>query len=132
MALSEKQIDYSGNSTTSIPATVDWGKLKSLTSASGVAGIIPGISAGNTNFNTITIESPQSKPAKLKMVLIVAGNDRHADWVLDFGDYLCFDRGFTHFNADQKTWLLPNLLNANGSAAGAATKITSSIKGMQV
>ena len=83
----------------------------------------------NTNFNTITIESPQSKPAKLKMVLIVAGNDRHADWVLDFGDYLCFDRGFTHFNADQKTWLLPNLLNTNGSAADAATKITSSIKG---
>ena len=86
----------------------------------------------NAVFETITIESPQSKPAKLKMVLVVAGADRHSDWMLDFGDHLCLDRGSIHFNADKKTWLLPYLMNNNGSASGAATKITSSIKGMQV
>jgi hypothetical protein len=86
----------------------------------------------NAVFETITIESPQSKPAKLKMVLVVAGADRHSDWMLDFGDNLCLDRGSIHFNADKKTWLLPYLMNNNGSASGAATKITSSIKGMQV
>jgi len=52
--------------------------------------------------------------------------------MLDFGDNLCLDRGSIHFNADKKTWLLPYLMNNNGSASGAATKITSSIKGMQV
>ena len=41
-------------------------------------------------FNTPVIESPQSKPSKLKFVTFLAGSDAHSDWLLDFGDNLVF------------------------------------------
>ena len=44
----------------------------------------------NELFDTPTMTSFQSKPSKLKYVVFVAGRTRHDDWLLDFGDHLCF------------------------------------------
>ena len=83
----------------------------------------------NALHATTTIESPQSKPSKLKYVPFVAGPDRHSDWLLDFGDHLTFDRGSTIYKKDEKTWLLPEL--SEGAQGSAGTKLSSYIKALQ-
>ena len=45
------------------------------------------VSSWIANMNCSTIESPQSKPSKLKWSAFVAGRNRHADWPLDFADH---------------------------------------------
>ena len=84
----------------------------------------------NELFGTAVIESPQSKPSKLKFVTFPAGNDRHADWLLDFGDQLIFQsRGVEHTNMvyqeGETPWLLPSLQGGN-----PGTKIAEYIKGL--
>jgi hypothetical protein len=81
----------------------------------------------NAVFNTLVCESPQSKPSKLKQIMLCAGRDRHSDWHLDFGHFLVLDRGFTTFDPDVKTWLLPDL----GTSAGASTKLGGYVKAVQ-
>jgi hypothetical protein len=81
-------------------------------------------------YTTPVIESPQSKPSKLKFVTFPAGDDRHADWLIDFGDNLVFQsRTVDHMNmahANGATaWLLPDLQGGN-----PGTKIAGYIKGM--
>ena len=63
----------------------------------------------NDLFKTPVMESPQSKGSKIKFVTFVAGFDHHSDWLIDVGDMLVFDRGFTQYDPDVKTWLLPEL-----------------------
>ena len=52
------------------------------------------------------------------------GVDRHADAMLDFGDYLVLDRGSIHFSSDEKCFIVPSV-----GATGGSTKITASITG---
>ena len=77
-------------------------------------------------FSTPTIESPQSKPGKLKWVALVAGVNRHADLLLDLGDHLVHDRGSTHFSTDEKCFILPSV-----GPTGGSSKISSWIKALQ-
>ena len=84
----------------------------------------------NELFLTPVIESPQSKPSKLKYVTFPAGIDRHADWLLDFGDQLVFQsREVDHVNMvygpGETPWLLPSLQGGN-----PGTKIADYIKGI--
>ena len=55
-----------------------------------------------------------------------APTDRHTDWVLDFGDGLCVQRGQMIYKSDEKMPLIPEL---QGDAAG--TKLSNYIKGLQ-
>ena len=92
--------------------------LKSLWMLAGRSGE-PGLLSfegmrWNVLFGTVCIESPQVKPSKLKLGCMVAGVDRHSDWLLDVGDHLLFDRGMTQYDSDKKTWLLPEV----GQGAG--------------
>ena len=71
--------------------------VKTLWASSGRAAEPGHLSYGGLRWNRLhrigTIESPQSKPSKLKHVAFVAGVDRHSDWLLDFGDHLVFKHG---------------------------------------
>ena len=67
----------------------------------------------NVLHQTTVIESYQSKPAKTKYVCFFAGVDRHIDWMLDFGDWLTFDRGMTQCQEDERMPLLPELAGPN-------------------
>ena len=44
----------------------------------------------NPHFDCAAVESPQSKPSKMKWVLFPAGACRHSDWMIDLGDLLCY------------------------------------------
>ena len=130
--------------------------LKSLWRAAGRAGEPAFLSyegfRWNTTFDTITTESPQSKPSKLKyfsrvklppphplsvthplaawllrLVIFVAGDCAHSDWIIDLADLLVLDRGGTEYNSEVKTPLLPEL-----QSGVAATKCTGYIKAVQV
>ena len=63
----------------------------------------------NELFECMTIESAQSKPSKLKFAVFLAGFDHLIDWAIDLGDMLVWEKGNRTFNADEKTWLLPEL-----------------------
>lgn len=47
----------------------------------------------NTLFKCVTVDCPQSKSSKLKVIPLVAGVDRHHDWFLDLGDHLLLEHG---------------------------------------
>ena len=71
-------------------------------------------------------EVPQSKSSKLKYALFIAGNDRHSDWFIDYGDYLILDRGRTVYSNDEPNFLIPELAGKD-----SGTKITQALKGIQ-
>jgi hypothetical protein len=81
-------------------------------------------------YETTVIEAPQSKTSKLKLVPLVAGLDRHSDWLIDFGDNLVLTRGSILWKDPQdeskKCWLLPDMAGAN-----ASTKLSGYIKALQ-
>ena len=81
----------------------------------------------NGHFKTVFIESPQSKPSKLKMCPFPAGISRHADWLIDLADHLVHNKGATLYSTGQKCWVFPDLQPANG----ASTKVSNYIKAMQ-
>jgi hypothetical protein len=81
----------------------------------------------NELFECMTIESAQSKPSKLKFAVFLAGFDHLIDWAIDLGDMLVWEKGNRTFNADEKTWLLPELYKAGS----ATTLLTDWIKAMQ-
>ena len=85
----------------------------------------------NVLHDATVAECFQSKPSRLKLCAFLAAPHRHADWTVDFGDYLVFDRGMTIFAPDDdavgKCYLLPELATAN-----SGTKLSSYIKGMQL
>ena len=85
----------------------------------------------NFLFETLTIQSAQSKPNKLKYIPMLAGVDRHCDFLLALGDWLTHDHGMTEWSSDKKTWLFPEL-RGNDEGKTAATKLTSWIKTLQV
>ena len=61
------------------------------------------------------------------MVIFVAGDCAHSDWIIDLADLLVLDRGGTEYNSEVKTPLLPEL-----QSGVAATKCTGYIKAVQV
>lgn len=105
--------------------------IKTLWRAAGRAGEPAFLSYEGLRWNelhkTAVVESPQSKPSKLKFIPFVAGETRHADWLLDFGDHLVLQRGSLIYDSEAKTWLLGSLQGAGC----ASTKLSGYIKGMQ-
>ena len=85
----------------------------------------------NVLFDCARVESPQSKPAKLKYVTFPAGATRHADWILAFGDYLVFESRVTErpnlvFTPEDPAWLISSLQGGN-----PGTKLSDYIQAMQ-
>ena len=68
--------------------------IKTLWRACGRSGEPAALALGNMQwqqlFTCASIESPQSKPSKLKYILFPAGACRYSDWTLDFGDNLVY------------------------------------------
>ena len=109
--------------------------IKTIWRAAGRAGEPGALAYGGLKWNMLfecaVIESPQSKPSKLKFVTFPAGVCRHSDFLLDFGDNLVFQaREMQHANmvyaADETAWLLPSLQGGN-----PGTKLADYIKGLQ-
>lgn len=105
--------------------------IKTLWAACGRGGE-PGVLSfegmrWNELLRCVAIESAQSKPNKWKYALFMAGIDHLSDWALDFGDMLIWEKGNRTFNADVKTWLMPELYNASS----ASSAITDWVKAMQ-
>ena len=107
--------------------------IKTLWRAAGRAGEPANLSYEGMRWNALykspTIESPQLKASKLKLVIFLPGADRHSDWIIDYADNLCLDRGLTHYDPEQKTWLLPEL--GGSEATGAATRLSNYVRGLQ-
>ena len=67
----------------------------------------------NPHFDCAAVESPQSKPSKMKWVLFPAGACRHSDWMIDLGDLLCYQSRDVNgtpemaFGEGEKAWLCP-------------------------
>ena len=109
--------------------------IKTLWRAGGRASEPGAMSLNSLRWNRLhsaaSIESPQSKPSKMKWVIFLAGVNRHADWMLDLGDYLCFlsRESDQHKNlvypSDETAWLVPEL---QGDHSG--TKISNYLKGI--
>jgi len=109
--------------------------IKTLWRAGGRASEPGAMSLNSLRWNRLhsaaSIESPQSKPSKMKWVIFLAGVNRHADWMLDLGDYLCFlsRESDVHKNlvypSDETAWLVPEL---QGDHSG--TKISNYLKGI--
>ena len=76
-------------------------------------------------FECATFEAPQPKSSKLKKAVLVAGANRHADVLLDFGDFFALQRGETHFDAEEKCFIFPKLGEKDSS-----TKVTNYLKGL--
>lgn len=72
----------------------------------------------NELFDCAVAQAPQQKVSKTKQIPLIAGVDRHADWVLDFGDDLCLQRGAMIYDSDATSYLLPEL-----SGDGSGTTI---------
>ena len=81
----------------------------------------------NALLDCVSGESDQSKTSKTKYFCFIAGVDHLSDWAIDFGDALVWEKGNRKFNADTKTWLLPDLYAAKSST----TTITDYMKAMQ-
>ena len=68
----------------------------------------------------------------MKMLVFVAGADRHADWMLDLGDHLCHFSRLSEehpcmvYSSGETAWLLPQLQGDN-----SGTKLSGYIKGIQ-
>ena len=79
-------------------------------------------------FKCVTMEIPQSKSGKYKVLTLVAGANRHLCWFLQFGDLLISKRGASSmiYKSGEPLWLCPS---TQGSGAGA--KLTSFVAGMQ-
>ena len=105
--------------------------IKTLWAAAGRSGEPAHLSLKTMSWNALhdapVIESFQSKPGKLKFVVIIAAANRHASWLLDFGDSLTFDHGMASYTEGEQFWLLPDL----GGAANAGTKLNNYIKALQ-
>ena len=68
----------------------------------------------NKKFKLVVSESPQTKVSKTKLSAFCAGATRHSDWLIDFADVLVFDRGFTTYEPDCKTWIHKDLQGGEG------------------
>ena len=109
--------------------------IKTAWRAAGRGGESSFISYGGLKWNdlyeTTVVEAPQSKTSKLKLVPLVAGADRHSDWLIDFGDNLVLARGSILWkNPDdesKKCWLLPDMVGPGSSS----TKLSNYIKALQ-
>ena len=105
--------------------------IKTLWAACGRGGEPGMLSLEGMRWNEllecVAVESPQSKPSKLKFAVFMAGADHLSDWVLDFGDMLVWEKGNRTFSADTKTWLLPEL----SSASSSSTTLTDWVKALQ-
>ena len=80
----------------------------------------------NLQFNTPTLEAPQSKASKLKRIPLVAGANRHMDALLHLGDHWVLQRGSVMYDTEQKCFFFEEL-----GATGGSSKITDWIKGLQ-
>ena len=81
----------------------------------------------NTLFRCATVECPQSKSSKVKVIPLVAGATRHHDWFVDFGDHLVMEHGAYIYQPGEMPWLIPEI---HGSSAGA--KLTGFVKALQI
>lgn len=77
--------------------------IKTCWRAAGRAGEPAALSYSTLKWNELfecgKIESPQSKPSKMKHILFPAGMDLASDWMVDFGDNLVFQsRQVDHMN----------------------------------
>ena len=104
--------------------------LKTLQRTCGRASEVGFLSYEGLRWDTLVeapvMECPQSKTSKSKFIPFISGADRHADWAIDFGDYLILDQGLSFYAAMDESWLIPEV---QGTSCG--TKLTSFIKGMQ-
>ena len=105
--------------------------IKTLWVAAGRSSEPAALSLRTMSWNALhdapVIESFQSKPGKLKFVVLIAAPNRHASWLLDFGDCLTFDHGMASYTEGEQFWLLPDL----GGAANAGTKLSNYVKALQ-
>ena len=105
--------------------------IKTLWVSSGRSGEPAHLSLNGLSWNVLhdagVIESFQSKPGKMKYVLLLAGKTRHSSWALDFGDMLIFDHGMATYTEGEQFWLLPDL----GGASNAGTKLSNYIRALQ-
>ena len=62
------------------------------------------------HFSSVVAEIPQTKTSKVKLVLFLAGQHRHLDWPMAFGDDLVMNRRYCHED-DEPGWLFPQLQN---------------------
>ena len=88
---------------------------------SGSAGV-----KWNTLFDCPVVVAPQPKTAKVKNIPFIPGADRHSDWVLDFADELCLQRGEMEYRSAVAMPVLPFL---SGDSSG--TQIGNYLKGLQ-
>jgi hypothetical protein len=56
------------------------------------------------------VQVPQTKTAKVKLIALPAGVDRHNDWLLAFGDVIAFQWRPT-YQWEDPMWLFPQLRN---------------------
>lgn len=113
--------------------------IKTLWRAGGRGGEPAAVAFTGVKWNVMhgcaCLECPQPKSSKLKLIPFPAGEDRHSDWCLDYGDMLCLERGSTVWTSEKKVFMLPDLVveKADGSQsiAGASTKIGGYIKDLQ-
>ena len=105
--------------------------IKTLWGAAGRSGEPSHLSVKCIKWDVLhdcpVIESFQSKPGKMKYVVLVAAKTRHASWALDFGDALTADHGNATYTEDENFWLLPDL----GGTANAGTKLSNYIRALQ-
>ena len=80
-------------------------------------------------FKCAFFEVPQTKVAKLKLIALVAGVDRHSCWLLDMGDFLITAPPLTDrkYQFDEACWMFPSL----HTVSNPGEKIGSYIKALQ-
>jgi hypothetical protein len=61
------------------------------------------------HFTCFDCDLIQQKTAKVKIVVFVAGQDRHACFILSWGDFLALDPGRAIYDPDLTPWLIPSL-----------------------
>ena len=60
-------------------------------------------------FQTPIIEIAQTKVSKMKLIALVAGRDRHSDFLLNMADFLVRNGTGPPYLADSPAWLFPDL-----------------------
>jgi len=80
------------------------------------------------HFTCLKMEVPMLKTAKVNIIVVCAGKDRHSDWFASLGDFLTVSANRTMYDDSAATWLFPFL---HGSSTPASI-ITSYVKALQV
>jgi hypothetical protein len=74
------------------------------------------------------MEVPQMKTAKVNVVIVCAGVDKHSDWFTSLGDYLTAAPNLTIYDNNEGAWLFPKLQDTDSPAAS----ITSFVRALEV